>query len=51
MNSEPRAATIGAQDAGVAIVTRPAPDRSAAFAARYAAPVLPRDPATISTRP
>ena len=38
-------------DAGVATVTRPAPERSAPIADRCAAPVLPRDPATISTRP
>ena len=35
------AATIGRHDAGVATVTRPAPDRSAPIAARCAAPVLP----------
>ena len=45
------AATIGWHDAGVATVTSPAPDRSAPTAARCAAPVLPREPATISTRP
>ena len=44
-------ATIGAHDRGVAMVTRPAPDRSAPIAARCAAPVRPREPATISTRP
>ncbi len=37
--------------AGVATVTRPAPDRSAPTAARCAAPVFPRDPATTSTWP
>ena len=37
--------------AGVATVTSPAPDRSAPIAARCAAPVLPREPATTSTRP
>ncbi len=36
---------------GVAMVTSPAPARSAPIAARYAAPVFPRDPATRSTRP
>ena len=51
MNSAPSAATIGTHDAGVATVTSPAPDRSAAIAARAAAPVLPRDPATMSTWP
>ena len=45
------AATIGTHDRGVAIVTSPAPDRSAPIAARCAAPVLPIDPATTSTRP
>ena len=45
------AATIGRQHAGVATVTSPAPDRSAPSAARCAAPVFPREPATISTRP
>ena len=42
---------IGWHAAGVATVTRPAPDRSAPIAERCAAPVLPREPATISTRP
>ena len=51
MYSAPSAATIGRQLAGVATVTSPAPDRSAAIAASAAAPVFPRDPATISTRP
>ncbi len=41
MYSAPSAATIGRHDAGVATVTRPAPDRSAASAASAAAPVLP----------
>ena len=45
------AATIGVTLAGVATVTSPAPDRSAPRAARIAAPLLPRDPATIRTRP
>ena len=45
------AATTAWQLAGVATVTSPAPDRSAPIAARCAAPVLPREPATISTRP
>ena len=45
------AATIGWQPAGVATVTSPAPDRSAPTAARCAAPVLPREPATTSTWP
>ena len=51
MNSTPSAATTGWQLAGVATVTRPAPLRSAPRALSTAAPVLPRDPATISTRP
>ena len=51
MNSTPCDATTGWPPAGVAIVTRPAPLRSAPAAARTAAPVLPREPATISTRP
>ena len=51
MYSAPSAATIGATDAGVATVTSPAPDRSAPMAARWAAPLFPRDPATIKTRP
>ena len=51
MYSGPIAATIGWHAAGVATVTRPAPDRSAPTAARCAAPVLPREPATTSTRP
>ena len=51
MYSGPIADTIGWQAAGVAIVTRPAPERSAPIAARCAAPVLPSEPATISTRP
>ena len=37
--------------AGVATVTRPAPTRSAALAARAAAPVLPTDPAMRPTCP
>ncbi len=45
------AATIAWQPAGVATVTRPAPERSAPIAAQMAAPVFPRDPATISTWP
>ncbi len=45
------AARIGCTDRGVATVTRPAPERSAAIAARCAAPLFPIDPATISTRP
>ena len=36
---------------GVATVTRPAPARSAAVAARTAAPVFPTEPATTSTWP
>src|SRR5688500_5678352 len=44
-------ATIGRHEAGVATVTRPAPERRAPIAARWAAPVLPRDPATTVTRP
>ena len=37
--------------AGVAIVTSPHPERSAASPARQAAPVLPREPAIINTFP
>ena len=51
MYSGPIAATTAWQLDGVATVTRPAPERSAPTAARCAAPVLPREPATISTRP
>ena len=51
MYSAPIAASTAWHDAGVAMVTRPAPDRSAPVAARCAAPVLPREPATTSTRP
>ena len=51
MYSGAMAATIGTHDRGVAIVTSPAPDRSAPSAARCAAPVRPLEPATISTRP
>jgi hypothetical protein len=45
------AATIGRHDLGVAIVTSPAPDRSAPVAARWAAPVRPTDPAMTRTLP
>ena len=45
------ALTTGWQARGVATVSRPAPERSAPRAARCAAPVLPIDPATTSTRP
>ena len=45
------AATIGRHDFGVAMVTSPAPDRSAPMAARCAAPDRPSDPAMTSTRP
>ena len=51
MYSGAMAARIGCTDRGVATVTRPAPDRRAAMAARCAAPLLPIDPATIRTRP
>ena len=51
MSSAASDATMGRQLAGVAIVTRPAPERSAAIPARNAAPVLPTDPATTVTRP
>ena len=51
MYSGARAASVAWHDAGVAIVTSPAPARSAPIAARYAAPVLPGDPATIVRRP
>ena len=51
MYSGPMDATTSWQPAGVATVTRPAPDRSAPTAARCAAPVFPREPATTSTRP
>ena len=44
MNSGAIDATIGRHDTGVATVTRPAPERRAAIAARCAAPVLPREP-------
>jgi hypothetical protein len=40
------AATIGCTLLGVAIVTRPAPERSAARARSTAAPLFPREPAT-----
>ena len=45
------AAIVGRHDLGVAIVTSPAPDRSAPMAVRCAAPVFPSEPATTSTRP
>jgi len=45
------AATIGSAAPGVATVTRPAPTRSAAVAARTAAPLLPTEPAMTSTCP
>ena len=51
MYSGAPAATVGTQDPGVATVTRPAPDRRAPTPARHAAPVFPRDPATINTCP
>ena len=44
-------ATTGWALADVATVTRPAPARIAARAARAAAPVLPTDPATSSRWP
>ena len=44
-------ATIPRHDPAVATVTRPAPARRAPRPASRAAPVLPREPATIATRP
>jgi hypothetical protein len=44
-------ATIGSTEHGVATVTRPAPERNAPSADKCAAPVFPRDPATIVSRP
>ena len=44
-------ASVGTHDRGVAIVTSPAPERSAPSAARCAAPVRPTDPAMTRTRP
>src|SRR5215472_13196401 len=45
------AAIIGKTDSGVAMVTSPAPARSAALPAMIAAPVFPTDPATINAWP
>ena len=45
------AATTATHDRGVAMVTSPAPDRSAPMAGRCAAPVRPSEPAMTSTRP
>ena len=44
-------ATTSWQDAEVATVTRPAPERSAPTPDKWAAPLLPRDPATMRTWP
>ena len=44
-------ATVGWTSAGVAMRTRPAPDRSAPAPQRAAAPAIPRDPAMTSTCP
>ena len=44
-------ATVGWTSAGVAILTSPAPDRSAAAPHRAAAPAMPREPAMTSTVP
>src|SRR6266545_3714588 len=49
--SMPRAATMGCCEAGVAMVQRPTPLRSAARPVRAAAPVLPTDPAITSRWP
>ena len=51
MYSAPIDATIGTHGRGVAIVTSPAPERSAAIADRFTAPVLPIEPPAITTRP
>ena len=51
MYSIPNAATMGRALAAVATVTSPAPARKAAIAASAAAPVLPTEPARISTWP
>ncbi|OPZ58786.1 MAG: hypothetical protein BWY87_01298 [Deltaproteobacteria bacterium ADurb.Bin510] len=51
MTSFSLTARIGFRPAGQARVTRPAPLRAAAWAARQAAPVRPWEPATRLTRP